>query len=139
VQAVFAELSGAKRLVSTLLYGSGLRLLEALQLRVKDIEPQRHEIMVRSGKGGHDRITLLPDALLPELRCQLSRVRTQHTADLERGGGWVALPAAFRDKSPTAGRQLGWQWLFRRPGATPIWSPASFAATTFMKRRSSAR
>jgi integron integrase len=110
--AVLSEMAGTKRLVASLLYGAGLRLMEALQLRVKDIDPARNEIVVRSGKGGADRITMLPAALAPDLKRQVARVGRQHDADLTRGGGWVALPAALRRKSPAAARQLAWQWLF---------------------------
>jgi integron integrase len=110
--AVLSELAGTKRLVASLLYGAGLRLMEALQLRVKDIDLTRNEIVVRSGKGGADRITMLPAAVAPDLKRQIARVSRQHDADVARGGGWVALPAAFRRKSPAAARQLAWQWLF---------------------------
>lgn len=112
VSIILAELRGTKRLVASLLYGSGLRLLEALQLRVKDIELERHEITVRSGKGGHDRVTLLPAALRPELSRQLARVRAQYEADVRRGAGWVALPTALARKHSTAGRDLPWPWVF---------------------------
>jgi integron integrase len=112
VAAVLGELAGTKRLVATLLYGSGLRLMEALQLRVKDIDTTRHEIVVRSGKGGYDRVTMLPDALVPDLERQVARVRRQHQDDVARGSGWVALPDALRSKTPSAARQLAWQWLF---------------------------
>jgi integron integrase len=110
--AVLMELTGTKRLVAALLYGSGLRLMEALQLRVKDLDLERHELTVRDGKGGRDRLTMLPAVLVPELRRQVGRVRRQHEQDLARGAGWAALPTALRTKSPAAGRQIQWQWLF---------------------------
>jgi len=112
VAAVLAELSGVKRLVVSLLYGSGLRLLEALSLRVKDVEIERREFVVRQGKGGHSRVAPLPEAILRNVRRQMERVRAQHRADVEKGAGWVALPRAFAVKSPDAGRKLPWQWLF---------------------------
>ncbi|CAN5893998.1 integron integrase [soil metagenome] len=112
VMAVLRELSGPKRLVASLLYGSGLRLMEALQLRVKDVELTRREIVVRAGKGDHDRVTMLPSALVPDIRRQLARVRRQHEANTARGDGRVALPTAFERKTPAAGVQLAWQWVF---------------------------
>lgn len=112
VVKVLAELSGTHRLVASLLYGAGMRLLEALQLRIKDINLDRREIAVRAGKGGHSRIAILPAALRPDLRRQISTVERQHTNDLRHGAGWVALPGAMSTKSPEAGRSLQWQWLF---------------------------
>jgi integron integrase len=112
VRRVLAELHGTKRLVAAVLYGSGLRLLEALQLRVKDIATDRHEIMVRSGKGGHDRVAVLPVSLRPDLERQLRSVRRLHAADVRHGAGWVALPGALDRKMPGAARQLGWQYVF---------------------------
>lgn len=112
VSAVLAELGGVKRLVASLLYGSGLRLREALQLRAKDVNLQRRELVVRHGKGGHDRVTMLPGVLVPDMRRQLERVRVQHGRHVERGGGWTELPAGLARKYPTAGRELPWQWTF---------------------------
>jgi len=112
VVKVLAELRGTHRLVASLLYGAGMRLLEALQLRIKDINLDRREIAVRAGKGGHSRIAILPTALRPELRRQINTVERQHTNDLRSGAGWVALPGAMSSKSPEAGRSLQWQWLF---------------------------
>jgi integron integrase len=112
VDAVLSELSGTKRIVASLLYGSGLRLLEALQLRVKDVDVERRELAVRSGKGGHDRITMLPDALLPDLKRQIARVRAQHEVDVSRDAGWVAVPQGLAGKFAVAGRVYSWQWVF---------------------------
>lgn len=112
VAAVLAELSGTKRLVAALMYGSGLRLMEALQLRIKDVDLTRREITVRHGKGGSDRITMLPAALVPELKRQMAKVRQQHEKDTARGAGAVVLPTALARKMPGAARQYGWQWLF---------------------------
>src|SRR5690606_14946667 len=95
VARVLAELHGAQRIVASLLYGAGLRLLEALHLRVKDVLLQRREIVVRGGKGGHDRLTMLPDSLQNMLRRQLEHVAAQHTRDLAQGKGWVALPTSL--------------------------------------------
>ncbi len=112
VAAVFAEMRATTRLVAKLLYGSGLRLMEALDIRLKDISLERGEIVVRSGKGGHDRITMLPRAIDPELRRQVKEVRRRHEADLRAGDGWVALPDALARKMPNAGRDTAWQYLF---------------------------
>jgi integron integrase len=110
--AVLAELSGTQRIIAATLYGSGLRLMEGLQLRIKDLDLERRELSVRAGKGGRDRITVLPEALVPDLRRQIDRVRALHAADMRDGAGWVAVPFALARKFPTAGRQLPWQWLF---------------------------
>jgi integron integrase len=112
VTLLLAEVRGTSRLVAGLLYGAGLRLMEALEIRIKDLSIERGEILVRSGKGGHDRITMLPTVLVPEIRRQANKVRAQHTVDLDDGGGWVKLPGALARKLPYAGRELAWQYLF---------------------------
>jgi integron integrase len=112
VWSVLSELTGVHRLVVGLLYGSGLRLGEALTLRVKDADLDRREITVRRGKGRRDRITPLPDRLEGPLLRQRATVRTLHLEDLGRGAGWAPLPHAYDRKSPTAGREPAWQWLF---------------------------
>jgi len=109
---VLDELDGAPRLVCTLLYGSGLRLLECLRLRVKDIDFHRNEITVRDGKGGKDRVTMLPAAVRKPLQAHLEKVRRQHAEDLDRGLGWAPLPDAIARKYPNADRQWAWQWVF---------------------------
>lgn len=111
VRRVFAHLDGQKRLVATLLYGAGLRLLEALGLRVKDVDFSRNELLVRRAKGHRDRVTLLPTTAKPPLRGQLNRVRATYERDLARGAGWVALPGALERKYPNAGREWGWQYV----------------------------
>ena len=90
------------RVVATLLYGAGLRLLEALRLRVKDVDLERRDITVRSGKSDRDRVTMLAEPALAALRRQLERVRTGHARDLARAAGWVELPRAAGRKSPGA-------------------------------------
>ncbi len=112
VAAVLARLSGPPWLMAALLYGAGLRLLECLRLRVKDVDFERGEIVVRRGKGGRDRRTVLPAVVRRPLAAHLDRVRAQHEADLARGAGWVELPDALGRKYPNAGREWGWQWVF---------------------------
>lgn len=112
VDLVLSGLQGTSRLVCLILYGAGLRLLEALTLRVKDIDFENSEITVRSGKGAKDRRTPLPSSLVDELRMQVASVRKLHAADLAEGAGSVALPGALARKYPSASRELGWQWVF---------------------------
>jgi integron integrase len=100
------------RLIARLLYGSGLRVGEAVALRVKDLDFDLAQITVRDGKGSKDRFTLLPLPLRDDLREQVRRVGAVHEADLRRRTGWVALPAALHRKSPSAAEELGWQFLF---------------------------
>ncbi len=112
VRAVLARLEGAPALVARLLYGSGVRLLEALKLRVKDIDFSRREVRVRGGKGDLDRVTMLPETIAPTLQAHLDGVRRQHGRDLTSGAGWVELPAALGRKYPNAGREWVWHWVF---------------------------
>jgi integron integrase len=112
VGALLSELDGTVRLVASLLYGSGLRLLEAMRLRVKDVDFERNEITVRDGKGRKDRVALLPAATREPLRRHLEQVRRQHARDAARGRGSVALPDALATKYPAAANEWGWQWVF---------------------------
>jgi len=112
VRALLTQLDGEPGLVASLLYGAGLRLLEALTLRVKDVDFAVREIRVRRGKGGRDRVVPLPEAVTEPLRAQLRRVRRLHEADLAAGFGAVVLPQALARKYPGAERELGWQWVF---------------------------
>jgi integron integrase len=112
VAAVLAELHGTTRLIAGLLYGSGLRLLECLHLRVKDIDFDRKTVTVRSGKGNHDRQTLLPVPLHHNLLRHRAEIDHQHRQDLLRDAGWVELPHALHTKLPNAGREWAWQWFF---------------------------
>jgi integron integrase len=111
-RAVLSCLGGVPHLVAALLYGAGLRLLEALQLRVKDIDLARRELTVRRGKGQKDRRTVVPEILVEPLREHLVRARVQHDEDLRRGAGFVALPDALGRKYPGAPREWPWQWVF---------------------------
>ncbi len=125
VRQVLAELSGEYRLVASLLYGSGLRLMEALRLRVKDIDLTRCELVVRNGKGAKDRVTVIPSSLLAPLRRQLERVQTMHQEALARGYGGVELPFALERKYPRAHLEPAWQYVF--PMAKPSRDPRSGA------------
>jgi integron integrase len=111
-RALLENLRGPYRLVGGLLYGGGLRLLEALQLRIKDVDLERREIHVRDGKGQKDRLTVVPASLILSLREHLARIHAQHDADLAAGRGAVQLPDALRRKYPAAPRQWAWQWFF---------------------------
>jgi integron integrase len=112
VGAVLRRLEGTTGLILRLLYGTGMRMLEALRLRVKDVEFQRREILVRDGKGARDRVTMLPDRLMLPLRAHLARVKTLHEDDLREGFGEVYLPHALSRKYPGAGREWAWQYVF---------------------------
>jgi integron integrase len=112
VALVLAQLNGAPKLMATLLYGSGLRLLEACQLRIKDIDLERRELIVRDGKGRKDRRTMIPDQLVGALTTQRSRVIHLFERDRAQGAGYVELPDALARKFPNAQRELRWQWLF---------------------------
>ena len=112
VRAVLSSMGGVTRLMATLLYGSGLRLLECCRLRVKDVDFARRQIVVRRGKGDKDRMTMLPAVAASELAAHLVRVRAQHERDLAVGAGSVELPDALARKLPSAGREWPWQWVF---------------------------
>ena len=112
VHRVLEVMQGSSRLVVALLYGSGLRLLEALQLRVKDLDLTRSELVVRGGKGRKDRVSVVPDALRGSLGKQLEDVRRIHAHDLKRGMGRAPIPPAFARKAPNAARELAWQFVF---------------------------
>ena len=112
VMATLARLDGTNALIARLLYGTGLRVMECLHLRVKDVVFERGEILVRDGKGAKDRVTMLPATLMPALREQLARARELHRQDLAAGHGEVYLPFALDRKYPQAGREWMWQYVF---------------------------
>jgi integron integrase len=122
-RAVLAHLKGDYRLMAELLYGSGLRLMECLRLRIKDVDFGYHRITVRDGKGLRERVALLPQKLQRPLQAQIARVKELHRQDLARGGGRVYLPFALERKYPNAARELIWQYLF--PAAKPSIDPRS--------------
>ncbi len=115
VRAIFSHLDQPYHLIASLLYGSGLRLMEALRLRLKDIDFDRLAIVVRSGKGGKDRVTIIPEPLVPDIRRAMERVHTFHQQDLADGYGTVQMPYALEKKYPSEARSLHWQFLFAAP------------------------
>ncbi len=112
VRRVLANLSGAHWLIGCLLYGSGLRLMEAVHLRVKDLDFEHRAILVRDGKGGKDRVVTLPDEIIVPLRRNLLWARSLHQRDIENGLGEVYLPHRLAKKYPNAPREWGWQYVF---------------------------
>jgi integron integrase len=111
-KAILNNLSGTTKLATSLLYGSGLRLLESLRLRVNDIDFDNHVIIVRHGKGDKDRRVPLPESLIKNLQLQCDKIRLLHKQDIQEGFGDALLPDAFQIKSKRASKELGWQFLF---------------------------
>lgn len=112
VDAILAQLSGTFHIMVGLLYGSGLRLMECVRLRVKDIDFDDKKIMIRAGKGNKDRMAILPKMFIEPLERQIERVRLLHEEDLQKGFGRVYLPKLEERKYPASSEELGWQWLF---------------------------
>jgi integron integrase len=112
VDSVLAELDGVWKLMASLLYGSGLRLLECASLRVKDLDFGGGQLLVRRGKGQKDRSTLLPQTLIASLEAHLVKIRARYEFDLGQGAGHVQLPEALSTKYPNASREWPWQWVF---------------------------
>ena len=125
VQALISQLESPFQLIAQLLYGSGLRLSEALRLRVKDIDFEYSQIVVRDGKGSKDRVTILPESVAAALQAHLQLVRKLHDSALQRGYGGVELPQALASKYPNAPMDWGWQYVF--PSARPSRDPRSNA------------
>jgi integron integrase len=111
-KAIIQSMSGVPELVVSLLYGSGLRISEALRLRLLDVDLSYKQITVRNGKGLHDRITMLPESRLHQIRNQIQKVKNLHKLDLEKGFGEVLLPKALSRKYPAAAKDVNWQYLF---------------------------
>lgn len=122
VTAVLAALQGQYRLIANLLYGSGLRLMECLRLRIIALDMDRQSITVHAGKGGKDRVTVLPESLLVEIQNQIHRVRLLHQRDLASGYSGASMPPALARKYPRAAYELTWQYLFpaSRLAADPL-------------------
>ncbi|NNF65937.1 MAG: integron integrase [Gammaproteobacteria bacterium] len=135
VNRVLDLMEGTNRLVASLLYGAGLRLMESLRLRVKDIEFDYQQVYVRDGKGRKDRVTVLPQVLIPALTDQLKRVRVLHQRDLAAGNGVVKLPFALAEKYPRAGSELAWQFVF--PARSTSRDPADGKIRRHHKHQSS--
>ncbi|PPD40986.1 MAG: integrase [Methylomonas sp.] len=112
VKDLLGRLTGTSWLLASLLYGTGMRLMEVMRLRVKDVEFARLEIVVRDGKGFKDRVTMLPASLAEPLKAHLEKVKALHHEDLQTGYGSVYLPHALEKKYPNAGREWGWQYVF---------------------------
>lgn len=112
VHGVLSRLPGTYWLMGSLLYGTGMRLMECARLRVKDVDFGQRQILIRDGKGFKDRVTMLPEALKVPLRQHLEQVKSQHAQDLATGGGGVYLPYALEKKYPNAAREWAWQYVF---------------------------
>ena len=124
-RAILDRMEGPTRLIANLMYGAGLRISEALQLRVKDLNFAYRQVLVRGGKGGKDRVTILPDSLVSPLQTHLAAVRLDHDHALRRGYGGVEMPFALDRKYPKAHLEWGWQYVF--PAARPSVDPRSGA------------
>src|SRR6266498_5210030 len=112
IQALLSYLNGSEKIMATLLYGAGLRLMECCRLRVKDIDFSQNQIVVHAGKGDKDRYTMLPAAVKELLIKHLDAGKRQHQNDVEKNLGRVVLPNALDRKYPNAGQEWGWQWVF---------------------------
>lgn len=116
VQSVLQDMPGTVGLMLRLLYGTGMRLMECVRLRVKDVDFAMNQITIRDGKGGKDRVTMLPQTLAQALRLHLAQIKTQHDMDLAAGFGEVWLPDALAVKFPNAAKAWGWQYVFPASG-----------------------
>ncbi|MBU1487755.1 integron integrase [bacterium] len=112
VSRVLAAMSGTYGLMTKLIYGCGLRLMECVRLRIKDIDFEHNQVIVRDGKGMKDRVTMLPEQLKPSLLEHLARVKVIHEQDIQKGLGEVYLPFALERKYPNAAKEWGWQYVF---------------------------
>jgi integron integrase len=145
-RAVISKMSGVPQLMAKILYGSGLRLMECVRLRIKDIDFDNRVITVRDGKGEDDRATILPDSLIPALRQQIQTVQRIHQTDIGDGFGEVYLPYALARKYPNAARETAWQYLFPasslsldpRTPPSPTGRGAGGEGKTFMRHHADA-
>ena len=142
VKTILTNLNGVPFLVASLLYGAGLRLTEALHLRVKDIDFETNVITVRDGKGAKDRTTLLPGTIKEELKQHLKKTKFTHEEDLKRGFGGVLLPFALAKKYPNAAKEWKWQYVFPSAKLSPTREDGKIQASlhiTFNNSKSSQR
>lgn len=123
VKAVLGEMRGRYRLITSLMYGTGMRVNECLGLRIKDLDFDLAQITVRDGKGRKDRYAVFPERLRMQMRRQIDRVAAQHKRDRRNGSGWAPLPGALHAKDPQAGWELAWQFVF--PASRPTKDPAT--------------
>ena len=112
VNAILSHMQGTTRLMAELIYGTGLRINECMTLRVKDVDFDQRSVTVRAGKGNKDRVTFLPQSIIPQLRSHLTRVAQLHTSDLLQGNGFAPMPNALYRKYPFASQSLSWQFVF---------------------------
>jgi len=119
IQSIFNQLSGTALLMTQLMYGGGLRVTEVHRLKVQDFDFDNEQLYIRNSKGGRDRTTLFPEILHTAMRGQLDKVRKLHVQDLARGYGEVSLPDALARKYPTAGKSIGWQYVFPSTTLSP--------------------
>ncbi|MCC6823851.1 MAG: integron integrase [Verrucomicrobia subdivision 3 bacterium] len=127
VKLVLGAAAPEYQLPLRLLYGTGMRLMELLRLRIKDVDFDRNQIMVRSGKGQKDRVTILPETLKAELRAQVEKWRLAHQRELEAGRGVSSLPEGVAKKYPGAAKEWGWQYVFPAAGLAPARGDAGVA------------
>jgi integron integrase len=125
IRSLLTHLDGREWLMASLLYGTGMRLMECIRLRIKDVDFSRHEIVIRNGKGAKDRITMLPKSVSDAMARQIERARAEHANDLRVGAGETYLPDALARKYPNAAREVGWQYVF--PAAKRSRDPRSGA------------
>ena len=116
VRRVISNLSGVYKIIAQVMYGGGLRVMETMRLRIKDIDFENHQIIVRDGKGENDRVTILPDSVVKPLKLHLQKVKLTHETDLENGFGSVYLPYALERKYSNANQDWIWQYVFPAPG-----------------------
>jgi len=115
IRRLLDRIEGSPAVLARLLYGTGMRLMEGLRLRVKDLDLERREIIIREGKGAKDRVTMLPEVMVEPLRAHLEKVKALHQKDLAEGYGEVHLPDAYGEKAPHAAKAWGWQYVFPSP------------------------
>jgi site-specific recombinase XerD len=132
VAGLLAHMDGVTSLLAQLLYGTGMRLMEGMRLRIKDVDFDRHVIIVRDAKGGKDRVVILPRSLSPALRVQMLAARAQWESDRQAQRGGVETPHALEVKYPKVGNRWGWFWLF--PSPTLSIDPRSFVGRVSTRR-----